>query len=553
MFFSSYANGQNDSVRKSLPGDRAIINRRAFPDQHGGSSSFNLNSKPLVFELSETPLPFLDWSVVDVGQIGWIGERGDVVPLSEKHDYQDEKQILPVPFSVASGVRIRAQKPEKQDTDSTFFPATLPWEGREPHTLIHDEDNKLYHLWYNTKIGTAYAESRDLKSWTKPLVSPIKFEGYPKTNAIYIANANERERWMFQQTDAIRPGASGTFFKDPSAPPVERFKTTFLASSDPEKLRAFAERTGKHLSPMVSAKSGNCVYGAVSPDGIAWTILKDPILLHDADTMTVNRYDRELERYVSYTRLFELGRRTIARTESKDFRDFPLPQSVLAPGPEDPPFVDFYANSMCTYPGIPSLRMIFGLVYDRSIDDSCVRLATSRNGTLWHWMPGDAVLKGGLAGRWDEHFVRTIPSFVPTPDNRMMICYNGNLLPHKFPRQVFQSGGWGVLSWKRDRLAAIEAPERGEFTTCVLKLRRNRILLNMETERAGEISVQVFDEHFKAIAGRTFEEAEPLNGDGIAVPVTWNGKSDLSAYRDKVVYLRFKMRAAKLYAIHAGD
>jgi len=251
--------------------------------------------------------------------------------------------------------------------------------------------------------------------------------------------------------------------------------------------------------------------------------------------------------------LFELGRRTIARTASKNFRDFPLPHSVLAPGPEDKPYVDFYANSMSTYPGIPSLRLIFGLVYDRSIDDSYVQLATSRNGTLWHWMPGPPVLEGGPQGTWEAYFPRTIPSFVPTPDDRMMICYNANLMPHKFPRQVFQGGGWGVLSWKRDRLAALEAPERGEFTTCFLKLLRNRILLNMETERAGEIVVQAYDANFQPIEGRTFAEADALTGDGISVPVTWNGESDMQTYRDQIVYLRFKMRAAKLYAIHAAD
>jgi len=296
ILFAGSANSQaqDGRPRKVEPKDEAKFYRRAFPDERS-ESFFNLNQRSLVFELSETPLPFLDWSIVEVGHIGWMGERGDVAPLNEPHDYKDEKQILPVPFSVASGVEIRVQKPETRDNDSDLFPATMPWDRREPHTLIYDESEKKYHLWYDSKIGTAYAESTDLENWKKPLVSPVKYEGYDKTNAIYIANADEGDEWMFQHPDAIRPGASGSFFKDPSAPPEERFKTTFLASSHPQKLRDHAKRKGKQLSPMVSPNSGNCVYGAVSPDGIAWKVLKEPIILHDADTMTVTHYDRELE------------------------------------------------------------------------------------------------------------------------------------------------------------------------------------------------------------------------------------------------------------------
>lgn len=457
-------------------------------------------------------------------------------------------------------MEIRAQQPEREESMGDFFSETYPWEnGCSPNTLLYDEKTRAYHLWYATRLGLGYATSKDLKHWEKPLTSTVSTNDGQETNVLYISNLDESDEWIFQHPDAeVVPGRGGNFFIDHSAPPAERFKTTFVASSYPDKLRAVAERQGKPLSPMVSPNSGNCVYGMVSPDGIAWKVLKDPILLHDADTKTVTQFDEELQRYVMYTRLFELGRRTIARTESKDFRSFPLPYSVFAPGPENKPYIDYYANSMGYYPNDPTLRLIFALVYDRSIDNSTVQLATSRNGILWHWVPGPPLLEPGESGEWDSHFIRTLPSFIPTPDGRMLIVYEGSPMPHKFPRNTFsehdiQGGGPGIAWWKKDRLSALEAPERGEFTTCFLKLEGNKILLNMDVARAGEIRVEVFDEDFKRIPGRTFKEADVLFGDSTAMPVTWKGESDLSEYRGKNIFLRFKMRAAKLFSISASE
>jgi hypothetical protein len=446
---SAFAQAEPEARRRILPTDEPKFFRRTFPDERQ-ETFFNLNQHEVVFTLNTTPLPFLDWAMVETGYIGWLGERGDVVPLNDPHDYTQREQILPVPFSVPSGIEIQAQKPERLEGMGDFFPDTKPWEsGGGAHSLVYDEQAKTYHYWYGTKLGTAYATSKDLKHWDKPLTSTVKDESGEKTNVLYVSNMDEQDQWIFQHLKEAMPGRAGTFFMDPSAPPEERFKTTLVASSDPKKLKEFAKSKGKPLSPMVSPNSGNSMYGAVSPDGIAWRILKDPILLHDADTMTVTMFDKELGKYVMYTRLFELARRTIARSETKDFRDFPLPESVIAPGPEDKPYVDFYATSAVVYPNHPTLRLIFGLVYNRSIDSAEVQLATSRNGKLWHWVPGRPILEQGEFGTWDEYFVRTEPTFVPTPDDKMMIFYAANEMPHKFPRHKLQGGGHGRAIWKK--------------------------------------------------------------------------------------------------------
>jgi hypothetical protein len=502
----------------------------------------------------------VDWGLVETGHVGWMGRKGDVVPLGGAHDYTDQKDIFPVPFSVASGVVIRTEPARFWGRQNQLIPPTLPWEGEgvEIRTLLWDEAESLYRVWYDTRAGLGYAFSKDLKNWQKPLVSSVEWESSAKTNICYLRNPDDVKRGMFQHPGEVRAGRHNSIFIDPRAPAAERFKTTFVASTRVEELRAFAARKGKPLSPMVSPSSGNTLFGQYSADGVGWTVIPEPILLHDADTLSVFGWDPVFERYFTYTRLFELGRRTVGYAESADFRDFPLPWSALAPGPTDPPYVDYYANSHTFYPGHPDLRLIFLMVYDRSLDKSEIRLAVSRNGKLWSQVPGGPIIAPGTTGdwtrpdAWDASFVHTAPHLVRAPDGQMLLPMGGNRMPHKFPRRALQSGANAVAAWLEDRLAGLEAAERGEFTTPFLKLNARKILLNLRTERAGFIQVQLHDQTFAPVAGHTFAQSDPLTGDDLSLPVTWNGRGDVSALRGQLVYLRFRLRAAKLFAIQGG-
>ena len=71
-----------------------------------------------------------------------------------------------------------------------------------------------------------------------------------------------------------------------------------------------------------------------------------------------------------------------------------------------------------------------------------------------------------------------------------------------------------------------------------------------ELRRFG-IQVELRDEKFNPIPGRTFADADNLYGDDVAKTVTWNSEDDLNAYFNQPVHLRFRLRAAKLFAIAA--
>ncbi len=537
------------------PKDEIKFFKRTFPDERR-ESFFNYEGRPVTLELGETPIPFVDWSMVETGHIGWMGNDGEVVPLNGEHSYTDEKQILPVPFSLPSGIRIRSQKGEMGHDFSEWYDEEHPWEegGVTVHTLFFDDEAGLYRVWYEAWGGLAYAESTDFVHWTKPLGAGLPMRGHTETNFLHITNKHERDTWLFQNLEEVSVRRFNTIFQDPTAPEAERFKTSFVASSDPEELRSLAEKLGKPCSPMVSPNSANCVYGAVSSDGIRWRIIRDPILFHDADTRTVTHFDPTIQKYVMYTRLFEFGRRSIARSETDDFRDFPLPRTIIATRPSERPSIDHYANACAFYPGRTDLRFIFDLVYDRFTDTSNIHLYSSRNGYLWDRIPGGPVLSPGSTDATEGVYMWVLPSLVKTPDGEMLVSYGERITPHKFPRYGGFGGGKDAMAvWKTDRLVAIEATERGEFTTPYIRLTKNHLQLNFRSERSGNISIELYDEEFKKIPLRTFTECDPLIGDDTKRVVSWNGDSDLSDLRDQLIYIRFKLRAATLFAISATD
>ncbi|MCC6486812.1 MAG: hypothetical protein IT364_04870, partial [Candidatus Hydrogenedentes bacterium] len=484
------------------------------PEPNVVKESFpTLDFEAAKLELDATPMPFADWALVEAGNLDWVGPNGQKLPLNDPHGLSSPDEAHAVPFCLASGITIKTQPAEKSGLFSDMVLREYPWEQGtlKANTLLFDETAQRYRVWYDCAGGLAYAESPDLKTWHKPLLNPNSYGDQQATNLAYIANRDAcAASGMFQKPESLEVAQSGSVLLDPSAPPEERYKSTILASAAPDRLWAFAEAKGKPLSSRVSPNSGNVLFPAVSADGVAWRVIPEPNLLHDADTQTVVAYDARIKRDVVYTRVWEVGRRAIARAESADFRDLPQPRTVLAPDAAEPPYIDYYANAMAVYPGRSDLQLMFVLAYDRRVESSVIRAASSRDGVLWHFTPGGPVLRPGEAGEWDSHFVVAVPSFVRAPDGGMLLLYNAYNLPHKFPRHGFVEANQGIARWKADRLFALEAEEEGWFTTPLLRLRGTKLLLNAQTTRTGEVRVEVRDREFKPVSGRTFAESDPF-------------------------------------------
>ena len=446
---------------------------------------------------------------------------------------------------------VRARAPRGSFAEE-LFPPELPWEGNcTAHTVFFDDEAKVYRLWYRTNGYFAYAESRDFEHWHKPMLAHVPFESSSNTNLLGIVNVAELASSDLKSAADAQLGHAGSFFVDPTAPEEERFKCTFIAPLK-EGTHDYAKRTGRPISVMTGPRSG-VMFGAVSADGVGWRVLPEPIMLHDGDTLTVVRFDPVSRRYVMYTRLYELGRRTVGHAATSDFARWSLPRNMFSPGPNDSPAIDYYASAFGAYPGRADLRTMLCLEYDRAVDGSIVRFATSRDGHVFHSVPGEAAIEPRLASRPSGNFTAAFPSLVRTPDGRMLVFCDVHSTPHKFPRYRFGGSDHCAAEWPADRLAGIEASEDGSFTTAPLRLDGDRAVINFRAARTGGVRVEARDESFRILDGRSFDACDPLFGDETSAPVTWRGDGDLSEFRGRTIYLRFRLRAAKLFSVSAID
>src|SRR5262249_6660366 len=111
----------------------------------------------------------------------------------------------------------------------------------------------------------------------------------------------------------------------------------------------------------------------------------------------------------------------------------------------------------------------------------------------------------------------------------------------------------GLAVWPKGRLVALEAAERGEFTTVGIIPPGRRLWINALTDRAGMLQVEVAGVDGKPVAGRAFADSVPVSGDHHRVAVRWRGGEDLGARAAEGISLRFRMLRARIFGLEFGN
>ena len=314
---------------------------------------------------------FTDWSMVEPGYaVSWSDALG-------------------TEWETPKGISLKVLKPRIET--EPMIELEHPWEtGYTLHTTILDDDgrHKLYYTCYNQLQSDAktegeqnpytyylcYAESEDGVSWTKPTIGTVNWRGSTENNIVYGVN-----RAMG------RPVPTATVFKDPSAPPAERYKIIHRG-----------KEAGRPLG---------CVFGATSPDGIDWTPIEEPLLRdYNSDTQVVARFDEEIGKYRGFFRgrrpvdgESPQIRRTIAYAETDDFNNWPRPETVVTTDVYDHPGTDIYTNGYTVWPDADA-HLMFPAFYQREIDVMAVQLLTSRDGYNWERHTREPLIDGGDQG-----------------------------------------------------------------------------------------------------------------------------------------------------------
>ena len=508
------------------------------------------------YDLAGRRIVFTSWYHVRPAYAWWYDKRDKM--LNKAASLDPWEGLFPAK-DCPWGIRLIAEPAERT---GPLLRVERPWEehGVTFHTVLFDDG--MYRAWGTGEAPDrgswpCYFESKDGVQWERPALGLVEYDGSRQNNLCDIG---------------VRANILGAcMFKDPSAQGAERYKCVTgktITAEDPEAYyRAYYRKyypDDWELRAALNPSRSGCG-GSVSPDGLHWTVLDEPLVLEVTDTQNICHYDEALRKYVLYTRTRTVGprsrrateaptlgegvaRRAIGRSESDDFRHFPISETIVEPGPEFPPSDTLYTNCRTAIPGAPDHHLMFPTVWHQSDDTTSIAVASSHNGRLWHFVPGSPVLPTAAFGEWDGGCVFAHPDLVELPNGDFALPYTGYIFPHKYPR-----GRWrfmpGLAVWPKGRLVALEAAERGEFATVGLVPPGRRLRINALTKRAGGIVVEVAGLNGSPMPGHTFDDAAPIVGDQHWSPVTWKGGEDLGFVEGGAIILRFRMDKAKIFGL----
>ncbi len=431
------------------------------------------------------------------------------------------------------------------------------------NTVIDDDGRAR--MWYGSSYMGAgnldsfrwcHAESLDGVHWHKPEL------GLVEVNRV--------------RTNNLLLGTAGSVFKDPTAPPEERYKGYWL-NRDPE--------------------FGSLGFGySASSDGLRFTWKGGNGVSLNGDTQNQAFWDERIGRYVAYFRnwvptghdekwLSAIGpwRRAVARWETDDLTsldgwqltDSPVDlgglrltselPTVLALDDQDPPDMDIYTPSIVKYPAADDVYISTFSTYRHFTEAEILDAEPRWNDGLMEIQL--AVSRDGIA--WDRPDRRPYVRIDSDgPRSKMIYSALGMVIRgrsiYQYGTAYDQSHGLkrknnpaGQVIWTEQRLdgfvSADAAYGGGQLITKPVVAAGTRLEFNVDASASGEVRVELQDAHGRGIEGYTLDSCDRVLGNHIRHVVTWNGSPRLPATRGQPVRLRIAMRGAKLFALQFAD
>jgi hypothetical protein len=441
----------------------------------------------------------------------------------------------------------------------------LPWEGSivlQPGTVIYDEDEHVFKMWYNS-LATAskpdiqelllYATSKDGIHWEKPQLNIVDFHG-SKANNVFL-------NWCSWNHSVIKDNSD-------------------IDASKRYKLAYWNWKT--------AGKEG--VWVAFSPDGIHWSVYENnPVIPMAAsgDTFSVMEDPGTHEFWMYHKSAISsqpasvfggASLRKVARVVSKDFVHWKDDEIVLEPDTLDQPDTEFYGLSPFPY-GNQYLGFLWVLhTYSQQID---VQLVSSRDGLAWDrsvhrrvFLPLGFVRNGYNGRGFDSEMIMSIAP--PTvKDGKLWMYYSGFNVKHNSTQseEVLDDrylGQIGLASLPTDGFISLDATSQGQVVMKPTLVRASQFHLVAITRAfsdashsyskdwselygnvangEGEVRVELEGEDGKAIAGFSAEDCDSIKGAIADHTVTWGGKSDITSLRGRNVRIKFVLKNASIFS-----
>jgi len=468
-----------------------------------------------------------------LGTIWNIPSKDDQAPTVI--DIGSRRELFVDNFLIDTLKNVRHQL-HQPDREGIAFPFDKPWEGNWSAypTIIKDGD--IYRMYYRGLPGvgdemhavTCYAESSDGINWTKPNLGLYEVMGTRDNNVVLM----EKEVWSHNFSPFLdtRPGI----------PKSERFKA--IASEKKDGLVSF-----------------------VSADGIHWKRWKEGYFFTDGmfDSHNVAFWSPSEKRYICYFRTWTgteySGFRTIARTTSKDFINWgPREEMTYGNTPQE----HLYTNG--THPYIRAPHIYIALAKRFFPNKAALSKAVSQqlvSNPDYGKASSDSIFMSTRGGnRYDrtfmEAFIRpgeTLQDWVARDNTPALGVIQGNdrkLFMYRMSHYGQDSSHMTRYSLRLDGFASLSAPyQGGEATTKLFTFSGNELTINYASSAAGEIRVEIQDQHGQPIPGFTLSNCLPIFGDEIERTVVWNNNSSLSDLAGSPLRLRFFLKDADLFSI----
>lgn len=465
------------------------------------------------------------------GALSSFGQAGKVINL-------DKNRELFVDYYLIDQLdNLELVMHEPRDEGPVFY-FDKPWEGIMCGYATIIREDGLYRFYYrgspasgNDYSGeevTCYAESDDGIHWRKPELGLFEVNGSKKNNIVLAEAA------------PVTHNFSPFLDTNPNAKPVERYK-------------ALGGNKTSRLIPYVSA------------DGIHWEKVQDKPVITEGkfDSQNVAFWSESESCYVCYFRTWSGGGwdgfRTVSRATSEDFINWtePVPMTF-----GNTPMEELYTQQTHPYFRAPHIYIAIGgrfmphkqvlteaqadaLQVDHKYFKDCsdAYFMTSRGGSIYDRTFMESFIRAGIGlENWVSRSNYPALNVVQTAENEMSIYVNQNYAqPTAHMRRY---------SLRLDGFASLSAPyEGGEMLTRYFTFSGSKLELNYATSAAGEIRIEIQDEHGQPIPGFRWEDSQMIVGNEIARVVLWNHSEDISRLAGKKIRLRITMKDANLYSI----
>ena len=433
------------------------------------------------------------------------------------------------------GVSLQMHQPVPQEVTLQL---DRPWESSTSALLTVEKDGDRYRMWYRASADqdqrAAYLESADGKSWERPNLGLVEWDGSSDNNIMVDGT-------VASELSAFRDG-------NPAATAEQRYKAI--------------ARVRHHT------KDRDAMRGLTSPDGIHWTVLdKDPLLVAPEDgtrpifdSQNTVFWDGVRGHYTAYLRSWipddgsggtdrGKGFRSIRRSTSEDFLEWTDPVQIDL-GDSTPEHL--YTNAATPYFRAPHIYLMFPrrFVPERKFHADFNEIGasegvfmSSRDGIKWdRRFMAPFIPPGPDPDNWTDRNMTVGRGVVPTGPAEISLYYKEH---NRRPTGRFRRG-----SLRTDGFVSAHATfGGGELVTRPLTFSGSELVLNYATSVLGALRVEVQDAEGRPIPGYTLDDSEEIWGDEIERIARWRNGSGLGQLAGQAARLRFVLKEADLYSL----